>query len=168
MLQKIRWRSLLTGGFFLIIDQFLKWFSLDAWTEKKIGCLGLPPHQNFWCGGWEPFANYGAAFGLPVPNRVIVILTIPALFLIGYLFAKQRPPLNLPLSKGEGIRLFALAILFFGALSNLIDRLAYGYVVDYLRALTGIINLSDILIVLGLLFFLFGKGIPLPTKSGSE
>lgn len=45
--------------------------------------------------------------------------------------------------------------LFVGAASNLIDRLIYGYVIDYFRIATGIINIADLLIATGFTLYLW-------------
>jgi len=46
-------------------------------------------------------------------------------------------------------------LILNGAVSNLIDRIAYGYVVDYFDFVTGIINIADVMIVVGLGIYLF-------------
>lgn len=64
------------------------------------------------------------------------------------------------------VRKAGLALVIGGALSNLIDRIRLGYVVDYLHIRVGVlkklvINLGDLLILIGgvlyLAAFLFGK-----------
>ena len=44
-------------------------------------------------------------------------------------------------------------LVFTGALSNLIDRMVYGYTVDYFLILTGVINLADVMIVAGFVIY---------------
>lgn len=128
---KVRAAYFFSGGFFLL-DRILKFLALNGWRAKKM----IGPML-----GWEPFANGGAAFGLPVPNWLIAAVTVPMIGAVAYLFFK---------SKNQAMRV-ALAAILLGALSNLFDRLAFGYVVDYFRVLTGVINLGDIMIIVGLI-----------------
>lgn len=57
----------------------------------------------------------------------------------------------------------ALSLLFAGGISNLLDRLAYsGYVVDFINVgigplRTGIFNVADIAIMVGVFIFLVAK-----------
>lgn len=46
------------------------------------------------------------------------------------------------------------SLILAGALSNLLDRIFYHSVVDYILIWTGIINISDLLIIIGLIIFL--------------
>lgn len=131
------------GGFFLFLDQFLKWQAGHAWDAP------LLLNQFF---GWFPFLNSGVAFSLPVPGLITISVTIPILFIFSYLLGKE---LARPASDGHLKRLIALVFILTGAISNLADRVIYHQTIDYLRIFTGIINLADVLIVLGfVLYFL--------------
>jgi len=130
---------LITGLFFLMLDQWLKWQSLHNWSQAQLLNKFL---------GWQPHLNPGIAFGLPLPNWITVLFTLTVLVILIY-FIKTR------ILKTIGCELLAVNLVIIGALSNLIDRLIYQHTVDYLLILTGIINLADALIVIGfLLFFL--------------
>ena len=127
-----RLKIILLGGGFLIADQILKYLSLHNW-------------QNFWLPnkffGWQPFINIGAAFGLPIHSWIIIILTIPIIIFLIYILFKEKNIFNF----------FGYNLILWGALSNLIDRIYYGGVIDYWRLFTGIINLGDVMIVGGLI-----------------
>ena len=127
-----RLKIILLGGGFLIADQTLKYLSLHNW-------------QNFWLPnkffGWQPFINTGAAFGLPIYSWIIIILTIPIIIFLIYILFKEKNIFNF----------FGYNLILWGALSNLIDRIYYGGVIDYWRLFTGIINLGDVMIVGGLI-----------------
>src|SRR3989338_7946950 len=128
----------MTCGFFLLADQFLKWQALHGWREPAL------LHRFF---GWSPFLNPGIAFGLPVPNWLVISLSIPIIGLIFYLSWKMY-------DGGELRQAWAFALIFTGALSNFIDRVTYQNTVDYLRLFTGVINLADVLIVVGFAMYL--------------
>lgn len=133
----------LLGGLFLLADQFLKWMSLHRWVDVRVWGNLI---------GWAPFLNPGIAFGIPVPNVLVLILTIPVIVLI--LYAIYRETLE---SQGGGRSLVALAALvsiFVGATSNLIDRLAVRHTIDYIQIFTAVINVADVMIVGGFVTYL--------------
>ncbi len=123
-------------GLFLFIDQILKWHSLNRWTTHHLATNYL---------GWYPFKNFGVAFGIPLPNILMVIFSVPVMLFILYL-ALQTKSL---------IKHLALCLIIFGAVSNFIDRLVYKFTVDYFLIFTGIINIADIMIVLGFTIHFF-------------
>jgi len=98
--------------------------------------------------GWEYFANPGIAFSVPFPNAALIIGT--PLILIGllvYMGKKTRPTLY---------QILGTSLIFFGAVSNLIDRILFGITIDYFRVLTAVLNIADIMIVVGTLCILMG------------
>ncbi len=93
--------------------------------------------------------NFGIAFGLPVFGPILFGLIIIILFfLISFLLSQIKE------KKYELI--FPLTLIIVGAISNLIDRIKFGFVVDYID-LTWftVFNLADCLITFGVLLFLF-------------
>lgn len=132
---KIRFVIIFIGGFFLLFDRFLKYQALYVWQHPVLINKFL---------GWQPFLNQGAAFGLPLPNWLIIALTTPIIVLLLFLLIKKR---------NNHVYFLSLMLIFAGAVSNLLDRLYYNQVIDYLMLTTGIVNTADILIVLGLLIY---------------
>ena len=93
--------------------------------------------------GWEYMANPGIAFSLPFPNWLLVLITPLIIFgLIVWL-------IKLSSKKSSISYLLSLILIIFGALSNFIDRVLFAATIDYLRVLTGVINLADVGIVAG-------------------
>lgn len=133
-----------TGGFFLfIIDRLLKFLSENIFTDQKI---------FFKIFGWNPYRNPGIAFNLPLPNWLSIVLSIPIVLIIIFLLIKfYKNQNNLPLFVG-------LSAIFWGALSNLIDRIFFQNTLDYWLLGTALINLSDLLIISGFVIIL------IPTK----
>ena len=126
---------ILIGGFFLLADQLLK---SVARTN--------PDFEYYIIGkwlGWEYMANPGIAFSLPFPNWLLVLITPLIIFgLIVWL-------IKLSSKKSSISYLLSLILIIFGALSNFIDRVLFAATIDYLRVLTGVINLADVGIVAG-------------------
>ncbi|MGI6285401.1 signal peptidase II [Neomoorella humiferrea] len=89
--------------------------------------------------------NPGAAFGLfayKTPVFVAITVLVVAVILIAY---RTLPP-------GSPVMRLALALITGGALGNLIDRLRFGYVVDFLDfRVWPVFNLADVAIVSGVI-----------------
>lgn len=129
---------LLLGGFFLCLDQLLKYL------------IQINPDFTFYV--WQPwlgvelFLNKGIAFSIPIPNWLVIILT-PVLILLLFVWAKKE--------KRKFIFWFGIILILSGAISNFIDRILVGAIVDYLRIFTSVINLADVIIVLGAIISVF-------------
>lgn len=116
--------------------------------------------------------NYGAflSLGSSLPEawrRGLMSFGVGALLvcLLAYLLlAKPIHPIAAP----------AIALIVGGGLSNLIDRLRYGgYVVDFINVgvgpvRTGIFNLADLCILLGVMLMVFGEQIRRRSASGKR
>jgi len=131
---------LVISGFFFCLDQVFKWYAFA--------------HQSFHAFlidntlGWEYLGNTGVAFSLPFPNTVLIVGT-PILLILLLAYAGGKQDMSSRMFLGG-------SLIFFGALSNLIDRTLYALTIDYIRILTAVINIGDIMIVCGTLFLLFG------------
>lgn len=122
------------SGCFVLFDQLLKYV---ARTNPDTTYFPLP------YVGWEYFRNPGIAFSLPFPNILLVIATpIVVLFLFLLLIRQHKKQANPWFS-------FGLLLIIGGAISNYIDRVIFEVTIDYLRILTGIINIGDVMIVVG-------------------
>jgi len=93
--------------------------------------------------------NYGIAFSLPVAKSVVIILV---LIIIGYLLRllfESIRDCNL-------INVMGYFLVIAGALSNLFDRIMYGYVIDYLEVrYFSVLNLADVMIFCGVVAVLW-------------
>ena len=121
---------------FFCIDQFLKYIA-RAYPEKSILYL-----NNLF--GWEFFSNYGIAFSIPVPNWFVLLLT-PLLLFVVFLWYKM-------IENKTSFLFFAFSLLGLGAISNFVDRMLFGFTTDYIRLFTSVINIADIMIVIGVAF----------------
>ena len=101
----------------------------------------------------NPAYNYGAAWSILNGHRWLLII-ISTLILVGIYFILIR---NKKLNSFEEI---TYGLLIGGIIGNLVDRIIYGYVIDYLDFnIFGynfpVFNLADILITLSVVFIIF-------------
>ena len=107
--------------------------------------------KNFFCLTYVE--NTGAAFSILESKRIfLIIIGIGALYLI-YKFLIKDKKLTTP-------ETLIYSLLIGGIVGNLIDRIIYGYVIDYLEFILfnhymPIFNFADICIVIGTILFLF-------------
>ena len=123
--------------FFVVLDRFLKVLAINYY-QNEINLVGNLFKFNL-------AKNYNIAFSLPlggtVLNFVIILIIIGLLYYLLALLKKQ-----------EYSKTGCLIFLILGAISNLIDRFNYGYVIDYfdLKYFT-VFNLADVMIVGGVI-----------------
>ena len=97
--------------------------------------------------------NQGAAFGM-LPNQKIffVFVAIVILFVIGYVLIK------VPDQKKYTILHFLFSLIVAGSIGNMIDRVRYDYVVDFIyfvRINFPIFNVADIYATVSAIVLLF-------------
>lgn len=122
--------------FFVIVDRFLKFLAINNYFSNPVKIFNDIFKLNF-------AANFNIAFSLPFKGAWLnlIIALIIVILLYYWLF----------LIKNKDLR--SAGYLFFiviGAMSNLYDRLNFGYVVDYLdlKYFTAF-NIADMMIVGG-------------------
>ncbi|MBE6036745.1 MAG: signal peptidase II [Clostridiales bacterium] len=96
--------------------------------------------------------NYGAAFGIFQGKQVfLIIFTLIALVGIAVYLFTQRKKLNWYL-------LLAMALVVGGGIGNLIDRIVFGYVVDFLdfRLWSPVFNVADVGVCCGCALMILG------------
>ncbi|MCD6521710.1 signal peptidase II [Candidatus Calescamantes bacterium] len=137
-----RYKKFLVPSLLFLTDQLLKFVSKNLESRVNLipDFLTLEPPQ----------LNPGIAFGfLNQRGSLSLILSLLALI---FLFLSFRRSF---------LKSSPLLLVFFGAISNLVDRLTYKGVVDYLR-LRGFpwtFNLADVLILTGTCWYLLKEGI---------
>ena len=129
---------------FVLIDQIIK----VVVSNMKNNIVII---KNFFCLTYVE--NTGAAFSILESKRIfLIIIAIGALYLI-YKFLIKDKKLTTP-------ETLIYSLLIGGIVGNLIDRIIYGYVIDYLEFILfnhymPIFNFADICIVIGTILFLF-------------
>jgi signal peptidase II len=130
---------------FFIGDRYLKIIAIDSGNQFEL--IG-----NIFTFSFTP--NYFIAFSLPISGRILelAIFLLILLMIVAFFY--------LLIKKNKKLLLFGLAAVLLGSISNFIDRLNFGYVIDYLylKHFT-VFNLADALIVLGsiTIFFCLNK-----------
>ena len=138
----------LLGIIFAIIafDQWSKWLIKSSFSLYQ----SQPVIEDFFHLTY--ITNEGMAFGLTLPGgkHVVLILTILLTgFIAGYLWNERN---------GHPFIKYGLALIFSGAIGNLIDRMIYGKVVDFIDIMIGdfnwyIFNVADTSVTLGMCLF---------------
>ena len=98
--------------------------------------------------------NEGMAFGLSFPGGRFVLLSLVILltgFIIGFLWKERN---------GDLLVKYGLAFIVSGAIGNLIDRIIYGKVVDFLDFMIAghhwyIFNIADSAVTVGMTLFIY-------------
>ena len=113
----------------------------DVLTKFLIKGKHIPLFRFFSLNATE---NTGIIFGMfKNNNQFWVIFTAFVLGVLLYLYHREK-----------SLR-FGLTFLIAGALGNLIDRLAYGFVIDFIDlTIWPVFNLADIYIVSGIILLL--------------
>ncbi|MCX6781825.1 MAG: signal peptidase II [Candidatus Magasanikbacteria bacterium] len=138
MANNTRLALVIVGGFLFIADRIFKTLSASAWSHDAYVNRFL---------GWSPSTNTGIAFGLPVPQIAIIILSIAFItILLTYFFHAKNTILR-----------FGFLFILLGAISNLFDRLVFHKTLDYFLFVTSLFNLADILIIIGAVICIFNS-----------
>lgn len=91
--------------------------------------------------------NDGIVFGFDLPLALIYLLTVAILAFGTYLVIENK-------LWRDKWHLAGLALLLAGALGNLIDRIRFGYVIDFIKVYWWpTFNLADVWIVLAVIVF---------------
>jgi len=133
---------ILLAVFFVVLDRFLKFLAVNSYNSDQFRIFGDFFQFNF-------IPNYNIAFSLPITGVFLnfVIISIIVILLYELLFSEI---------KNEWPKATLLTFIIFGAISNMLDRLKYGFVIDYLdlKYFT-VFNIADVMIVGGVLGMFF-------------
>ena len=139
-------KSLIIGLFILVIDQLIKIIIDQTFYIGKI--ISIIP--NFFYV--TKVYNTGAAWSIFEGYRFVLIdISIIALTILIF-YEKEF--------KNNFRNIVAFSLIYGGLLGNLVDRLIYGYVIDYFKILLGsydfpIFNLADMAIVSGFILLIY-------------
>lgn len=105
--------------------------------------------------------NFGIGFGLlNLPVLRWAMVAAVSIIIIGILYYYSRSYLTI-----NSLFVFSLALVLGGALGNLIDRIMYGFVVDFIDfGFWPAFNIADSAITAGIILLLF-LSLIFPTKS---
>jgi len=131
----------------LIVDRATK-----LWVASVLkGTDGITIIKNFF--GFEYLENRGAAFGM-LQNKQWLLIVVTLIVIIGMIFylVKYKPKYKFVY--------ISVSMIIAGAIGNLIDRIFYNYVVDFILVHYKDIyyfptfNVADMLVCVGTFFLL--------------
>ena len=128
-------------GILVVLDQLTKVLALQY--LKPVGSVTVFPHVL----DLTFVENRGVAFGLFSGQRWFILL-VTAVICVGLIWYWK----SLPQKKEYKPLRISLLLILGGAISNILDRLFRGYVVDYLEVTFidwPVFNLADIFVVVG-------------------
>jgi len=116
----------------IFVDQFFKFFVFRLKNSPDIFIFPKVLKLTF-------YQNAGIAFGIPLNPWIVYFLIIIFGF---FTLIIWREKIN-----------YSFIFIFGGALSNLLDRIRFGYVIDFIELipLKGFFNLADCVILVGTL-----------------
>ena len=120
----------------IIIDQLTKWI-----VEANLVNTRIPVVENMFYLTY--LQNTGGAWGILENNKIIFIMAIPIILIAIFIYLLK----NKNIGKLENI---GFCVLIGGAIGNYIDRIARGYVVDFIDfVIWPVFNVADIAVVAG-------------------
>lgn len=144
----------------IVLDQITKWLVLQRWPEPYTSELTIIP----WLLSLYYIRNEGVAFGLfqGIPQ----LFTVTSLLIIAgliYFYLNHLP-------SRDRIVSILVGMILGGAIGNVIDRLRFGYVVDFIKTVGGnfpIFNIADSCVSVGVValsayLFLLERRVPAP------
>ena len=144
--QSLPWRVF---SFLVLLGVAILVLTLDQWTKTRVSAS--LPEGGWWSplpGLWRVFrvmhiTNSGAAFGI-FPNQGNFFILVAVVVVLAIVLYYRHLP------TGEWLVRLSLGLQLGGAAGNLLDRLRYGYVVDFIDiGFWPIFNLADASIVTG-------------------
>ncbi|MBV7377336.1 signal peptidase II [Maritimibacter dapengensis] len=146
----------ITAAIVFVVDQATKWLVVQYLNLKEVGAIDvIPPILNLRMA-WNEGINFGL-FSDAGDARRWILIGVAVVIIAAVLYWVRR-------DRMQGLALISAGVLVGGALGNVIDRLIYGAVADFLNmSCCGIqnpysFNLADIAVFAGAIgLILFAK-----------
>lgn len=131
------------GLLLVVVDQLSKFYISNIMTLYQ----SIPVIHNIFHITYV--VNYGAAFGILKNQRVFFIVSTVIIFGILVILYNQIKVHN-------NFTYISFTLIVSGAIGNFIDRIRFGYVVDFFDfRVFPVFNIADSLIVIGVTIFSF-------------
>lgn len=134
-------RMIFTVGILIILDRLLKALSVNYNGFFVIG-------SKEFGASFEAVKNFGIALSINLPLIIVILFSAFILTYLSWMLYERHE--NMP-----RIQIIIFGLIIAGGLSNIFDRLIYGYVVDYwsifLFEKSLAFNLADAMIVIAVL-----------------
>jgi signal peptidase II len=129
------------GTLLVLVDQLFKFLVLRIPEEGFFLFDGLI--------GLVPVINYGIVLGIPFfSNLSVIFVTLFLLGFVGYFFVQEA-------MGSHGSRMIWQIFIFAGGVSNLLDRVVHGFVIDYWQIRWfSTFNFADVGVVVGVIGWL--------------
>jgi len=132
----------------MVLDFILKFLAIDRLSDSVPiifvpGIFELVLHRN-----------YGVIANIGIPLLIVILVSIAVIaFLVRWMWRVWQG--------GEFVVFSALSLVFFGALSNLIDRVVHGFTTDYVLVFSrSVLNIADVMIFVGVALLLVFSTTP--------
>lgn len=140
--QKYWWTNLSVVLLF-IIDRILKLYFVSTPGAGRVFISGIL--------SFRLEKNLGIAFGLNVSQVILIPIVIAIIVLLIFYLIKAY-------QEKDSFLYFVLTLILIGAFSNLIDRIKFGGVIDYIDVpFFTVFNLADAMITVGVAIILFDR-----------
>ena len=145
---------IIVGVVNIVADQLTKWWARASLPVDERGYgIAVPVFENFW--DWRLSFNKGSAFGLfhGIGGARVFLTLIGIAALVAVFFMVKN-------ARKDQLRLVnGLALVAGGAVGNLIDRIAFGKVTDfvvwkYYEKEWPTFNVADVALVIGVILML--------------
>jgi signal peptidase II len=141
------WKLFLIAAVVVLLDQSSKY-----WIHQNLQ-LGEIYRPELWLSGFARiihWKNTGVIFGL-LPNLSLLFTVLPFIVSLGILIYFPRIPPQ------DWLIQLALGLYLGGAIGNLVDRLVYGYVTDFISVGSfPVFNVADSSLSIAAALFLVG------------
>lgn len=129
----------------LALDQFTKNWIMHQQVQPPASVLHI-------------FKNTGIALSIPLPTIIIIPLILILIIAAAYYLHREHKHQKINLH--HPVIIVALALISGGALGNIIDRLRFGYVVDFIAIWKfPVFNLADAAITCGIAMLAVWYGV---------
>ena len=140
----------------LVLDQLTKWWARGLPTDERGYGIAVPVIENFW--DWRLSFNTGSAFGMfssadgaRVGLTLVGILAVAAMV---WMLHKSRDE--------QTLLTWSLGLVVGGAIGNVIDRIAFGKVTDFVvwkwyEHEWPTFNIADVALVVGVALLLLSE-----------
>ena len=159
----MRNRGYLLAGIVLILDQISKYWVLEVIHLPEIGGIDVLPFFRLTFVG-----NIGVSMGMlqagtEVGRWLLTAVTAGIALAVAMWLRREKNPVDVT----------ALGLVLGGAMGNILDRIRFGYVVDFLHFFWEqysfwVFNLADAAITLGVILLLARAVLAKPTPQPKE
>ena len=156
-------RGYLLAGIVLILDQISKYWVLEVIHLPEIGGIDVLPFFRLTFVG-----NIGVSMGMlqagtEVGRWLLTAVTAGIALAVAMWLRREKNPVDVT----------ALGLVLGGAMGNILDRVRFGYVVDFLHFFWKqysfwVFNLADAAITLGVILLLARAVLAKPTPQPKE